>query len=332
MAATPQQLATLVQEQQTSEAAALEQHTAEVADGGAGGALAELLAVALAAWITAFGTLAAAGAGAKLVSLLTGLRANIGRASHGLGPRSARVLDAALEDAAALGARHAAVFLTRATGRRYAVPDVGVPEAAADVARTLAREVADQLELAARLLHPRMVSGRGWRGVVVGLAAARRAVSLVRQVVSWAIHRAINGGAAQTATHYGARLLWIAEPTACVRCAAYSGHISTTDGRFPGGLSMDPRSRDPQAAAIDGPPAHPRCRCRAVPWMPGWNTGPGSLPALLQDQALRQIAAGRGRPSESHAARRRAAQALLTRRGLSARVRREAAATAAGRT
>lgn len=329
--ATPEQLATLVQEQQTDEAAALEQQTAEEADGGAGAALAGLLAAALAAWIAAFGTLAAAGAGAKLISLLAGLRGDVGRASRGLGPRSARMLEAALDDAARMGARHAAGFLSRATGRRHTVPDVDVAEAAVVVARGLAREVADQLELAARILHPRMVSGRGWRGVIVGLAAARRAVSLVRQSISWAIHRAVNDGAAQTAAHYGARGLWVSEPDACVICLAYAGRLADRDGRFPGGLSMDPHSRSSTKAALEGPPAHVNCRCRLVPWMPGWDTGPGSLPDLLRDQAWRSVAAGRGRPSESRAARRRAAQALLARRGLSARVRREAAATAAGR-
>lgn len=155
---------------------------------------------------------------------------------------------------------------------------------------------------------------------------------MVRRTIAWAIHRAINGGAAQTADHYGARLLWISEPDACVICLAYAGHISTTDGHFPGGLSMDPHSRSNRAAALDGPPAHPNCRCRAVPWLPDWDTGPGSLPELLRERALVSVATGRRRPSESHAARRRAAQALLAQRGLSARVRRQATATAAGRT
>jgi hypothetical protein len=155
---------------------------------------------------------------------------------------------------------------------------------------------------------------------------------MVRQTVAWATHRAVNDGAAQTAEHYGALLLWVAEPTACVRCAAYAGHITTPGGKFPGGLSMDPRSRTATASPIEGPPLHPACRCRAVPWMPDWDTGPGTLPALLRDQALIAVASGEGRPSESRAARRRAAQALLARRGLSARVRRQAAATAASRT
>lgn len=330
--ATPQQLADLVQDQQAAEAAALEDQVAEQADDGAGAQLAALVAVALAAWVAAFGALAAAGAGAKLVSLLTDVRGRVDKASRGLGSRSQRVLERALDDAARLGARHAAGFLTRATGRHHEVPDVGVPEDAARAASALAHTVGEQLRVAARLLNPRTVSATGWRGVITGIAAARRAASLVRQTVAWVIHRAVNGGAAQTADHYGARLLWISEPDACVICLAYAGHISTQDGRFPGGLSMDPKSRSNTRAALNGPPAHINCRCRAVPWLPDWDTGPGSLPDLLREQAWLSVAAGRGRPSESRAARRRAAQALLARRNLSARVRRQAAATAAGRT
>ncbi|MGW0575126.1 hypothetical protein ACWD25_03970 [Streptomyces sp. NPDC002920] len=329
--ATPQELADLVQDQQAAEAAALEEATVEQADGGAGAGLAVLVAVVLAAWIAAFGALTAGGAGAKLVGLLAGVRADVDRASRGLDVRSQRALEGALGAAARLGARHAAGFLTRATGRQHEVPGVTVPEDAARAAATLAATVAEQLRMAARLLSPRMVSGSGWRGVLTGIGAARRAATLVRQTVAWSIHRAINDGAAQTAEHYGARLLWITEPDACVTCLAYAGHISDRDGHFPGGLSTDPHARSSTKAALEGPPAHPNCRCRAVPWMPDWGTGPGTLPALLRDQALRSVAAGRGRPSESHAARRRAAQALLARRGLSARVRREAVATAAGR-
>lgn len=330
--ATPQQLAALVQEQQAGEAAALEEQAAEQAEDGAGAELAALTTAALAAWVAAFGALAAIGAGTRLASLLASLRYDVDRASQDLGRRSQRTLTRALEPATLLGARHAAGFLTAATGRRHSVPEVGVPDDAARAAAVLADAVTEQLRLAARLLSPRAVSGSGWRGVVLGIAAARRSVSLVRQTIAWAIHRAINGGASQTAAHYGARILWVSEPDACVICLAYAGHISTVDGRFPGGLSMDPHSRSNRAAALDGPPAHPNCRCRAVPWLPGWDTGPGSLADLLRERALVSVAAGRSRPSESRAARRRAAQALLAQRGLSARVRRQAAATAAGRT
>lgn len=330
--ATPQELADLVQGAQTAEAAALEDKTAQAADGGAGAKLAALVAVVLTAWVTVFGALTAAGAGVKLAGLLAGVRGDVERASRRLPSRSQQVLEGSLEEATRLGARHAAGFLSRATSHRHDIPDVAVPEDVVRAAAALAGEAAEQLRVAARLLSPRMVSGSGWRGVLTGIGAARRAAGVVRRTVAWAVQRAVNDGAAQTADHYGALLLWVAEPTACVRCAAYAGHITAPGGKFPGGLSMDPASRTGHATSIEGPPLHPSCRCRAVPWMPDWDTGPGSLPALLRDQALTAIAVGEGRPSESRAARRRAAQALLAQRGLSARTRRQATATAAGRT
>lgn len=330
--ATPQQLATLVQEQQAEEAAELEEQTAQQADGGAGAKLAGLLAIALAAWVAAFGALAVLGAGAKLVSLLVGVRADVDRASRGLGRRAQLTLEGALEDATLLGGRHAVDFLCRASGRDHDLPDLRVSRDVAEEAGRLAATVAEQLRLAARLLSPREVSRTGWRGVVLGLAAARRAATLVRQSIAWTIHRAINDGATQVADHYGARGLWVSEPDACVICLAYAGRLTDGDGHFPGGLSMDPHSRSNRRAALDGPPAHPNCRCRLVPWMPGWDTGPGTLPDLLRDQAWRSIATGRGRSTESRAARRRAARALLAQRGLPARVRRQVTATAAGRT
>lgn len=328
MPATPQQLATLVQQQHADEAAALEQQTAEEADGGADAALAGLLAGALSGWVAAFGSLGAAGGGLKLAQLLARLRGDVDRASSGLGRRARRALEGALTDAAELGARHAVDFAHRASGRDFGVPGVDVSEAARDAARSLVDVVAAQLRLAARLLSPRTISGTGWRGVVVALAAARRAAALVRSAVAWAVHRAVNDGAAQTIQYLDARAMWVAEPDACVRCLAYAGRLADRDGRFPGGLSMDPHTRSTRHAATEGPPLHPACRCRLAPWRDGW----GALPDLLREQAWRSIATGHGRPSESHAARRRAAQALLTQRGLSAGVRRQAQATAAGRT
>ncbi|MGY6019585.1 hypothetical protein [Streptomyces spinosirectus] len=330
--ATPQQLAELVQDQQAAEAARLEETTTQQADDGAGGKLAALLAIALTAWVAAFGALTAIGAGAKLAGLLAGIRRDVDKASRDLGPRSRRTLEGVLQEATLLGAGHAVTFLKRATGRDHDLPDLHVARDVAHAAAGLEAAVLEQLRLAARLLTPRQVAASGWRGVILGLAAARRAARLVRETIAWTVHRAINDGAAQVADHHSARLLWVAEADACVICLAYAGRLSGRDGRFPGGLSMDPHSRSTRAAALDGPPAHVNCRCRAVPWPSGWDVSPGSLPDLLREDAWRSVAAGRGRPSEPVAARRRAAQALLAQRGLSARVRRQAAATAAGRT
>ncbi|MFF8482337.1 hypothetical protein [Streptomyces antibioticus] len=329
---TPQQLADLVQKRQADEARLLEDRVAHTADAGAAAKLAASVKDVLTWWINAFGSLTAAGTGARLASLLADVRARVEQATRGMPGRTQRTLDGALEEATVLGARHAAHFLTRATGRQHDTPEVAVPDEAARTVMALAGRIGEQLRSASRLLTPRMVAGSGWRGVLAGVGAARRAAGLVRQGAAWGVQRAVNDGAAQVADHYGAVLLWVAEPTACVRCAAYAGHVTAPGGKFPGGLSMDPASRSAAAAPIEGPPLHVNCRCRAVPWMPDWDTGPGTLPALLRDQALTSVAAGERRPSESRAARRRAAQDLLARRGLPARVRRQAAATAAGRT
>lgn len=278
--ATPQQLATLVQEQQAAEAAALEEQTAQQADDGAGAELAGLVAVALAAWVAAFGALAVLGVGAKLAGLLAGVRADMDRASKGMGRRAQLALEGALDEATRLGGRHAVDFLRRASGRDHDLPDLNVSRDVAEAAAHLSATVAEQMRLAARLLSPRVVSASGWRGVILGLAAARRAATLVRQTIAWVIHRAINDGAAQVADHYGARGMWVTEPDACVICLAYAGRLADRDGRFPGGLSMDPQSRTSAKASIDGPPLHPNC-------LVGSMRVSGPVGVMAVDEALR---------------------------------------------
>lgn len=332
MAAGAQQLAALVQEQQAAEAATLEEQAAQEADGGSGAALTALVTTALAGWVTTFGALTAAGAGVALTRYLTGVRRDVERASAGLETRAPAAIEQRLAEATALGARHAATFALRAGDGRLRAPETVVAQDALHAVRGLGSTVREQLRLAARLLTPREVQRSGWRGVLTGIAAARRAVILVGQTSAWAIHRAINSGSTQATTALGARGLWVAEPTACVRCAAYSGHLADRDGHFPGGLSLDPRQRAPHTAAIDGPPIHPYDRCRIVPWRDEWTPrrGPG-LPDLLREQAWRAAAAGDARPSESRTARLRAARYVSTQPGVPASVRRQAqAAFAAG--
>jgi hypothetical protein len=329
--ATPQQLAALVQHQQAAEAAALEEQTATNADGGSDAALAAVLAAATAGWVTAFGVLTAAGAGAALTAYLTKTRERIAHATADLDGRAARIISHSLDDAATLGARHAVEFAARAAGTRFPIPEVSTPREALEAARGAAAVVRAQLALSAELLSPRNVSS--WRDVISGIGAARRAITLIRQTAAWAIHRAVNAGSQQAAHALGARALWVAEPTACVRCAAYSGRLADRDGHFPGGLSLDPHQRAPHTAAIDGPPIHPFDRCRIVPWRDAW-TRPGraALPDLLREQAWRSAASGHAQPSESRAARLRAAQYVSTLSGVPAGVRRQAhAAAAAGR-
>lgn len=327
--ATAQQLADLTQQQQADEAAALEEQTAQEADGGAGAGLAAAVTAALAAWVLAFGSLAAVGAGAGLVAYLARVRRDVDRAQSGLGHRAARTVEGALVEATAMGARHATAFARLASGERLAIPDVTVAQDVRDAAKAVTDTVAQQLRLTARLLSPRNVTS--WRDVLTGLGAARRAVGMVRSAVAWCLHRAINDGATQAITALGARPLWVTEPDACAICLAYAGHLADRDGRFPGGLSMDPASRTSTRAAIDGPPRHPNCRCRLVPWRDEWASSRTGLPELLRQQALRSVATGRGRPSESRTARIRAARALAANRHTPGPLRRAAQATAAGR-
>jgi hypothetical protein len=309
--ATAQQLAELVQQQQAAEAAAYEAAVAREADGGSDAGLKTLIAEAAAGWVTAFGTLTAAGTGAPLVAVLAQVRTEALRVTAGLDRRAARALENALPGAAAMGARHVVAFSRRAGGRvSHWVPDVSVDADAINTARALAGTVREQLALTEQLLTPRATQASGWQDVLLGLGAARRAVGLVRRAVAWAVHRAVNDGSAQAIADMGARVLWVAEPDACVVCSAYAGRLADAEGRFAGGLSFDPRLRRPAAARVEGPPKHPECHCRLVPWRDEWAGGQVSLPALLRERALRSAATGTARPTESRASRLRAARTV----------------------
>lgn len=310
--ATAQQLAALVQQQQATEAADYEDAVAQDADGGAGAGLKTLLAAAVAGWVTAFGATTAVGAGAALAAFLTKVRTEALRVTAGLGRRASQVTEDALTGAAKMGARHALAFARRAGHRSPGHPSaVTVAADAIDAARALTRTVREQLALMERLLAPGAVRGSGWPGVLLGIAAARRAVSLVRSAIAWTVHRAINDGAAQAIADLGARQLWVAESDACVICSAYAGLLAGTDGLFAGGLSLDPHLRRAGAARTEGPPKHPACRCRLVPWRDEWAGNQTPLPALLRERALRSAASGTARPTESRASRLRAARTVI---------------------
>lgn len=331
--ATAEELAALTQKRQAAEAQALEDAVADDATGRTDESLSDVLKAALASWVTTFGALTAPAAGAALTAYLAQVRQATSHATTGLALRASQAAHGALAEATALGARHATEFAHTAGAALLRPPRTVPPGDAAQVARGLVESINEQLRLATRMLSPRIIRQTKWRGVVAGLAAARRALSLSRSGIAWCLHRAINDGAAQAIAAMRADRLWVAEPDACVRCLAYAGRLAFADGTFPGGLSMDPQQAQPDAAPIPGPPQHPNCRCRIVPWRDSWAPPGGStLPALLQERALRSVAAGRARPSESHAARLRAARGLLVRRDVPARARRQAqAAVAAGR-
>lgn len=307
----PQQLATLAQVEQTEAVQALEDATAAEAVGDAEGQLTELVAKTLAAWTAASAGLGGAAVSAEaLRRLLASVRAAVRRILAPLGPRAHRTIDSALTGALALGASQLDEFVRAASGRRASTPPVGGP---GRVLRAMAARVEDLVierrDRALTMLHPRRA--QTWQHILTGIGTAHGAVSAVRAHVSWVVNTAVNQGIAAGISAIGSRKMWLAEGDACTGCLAYAGRVIDVRQDFPGGLNWDPRQQR-EAERIDGPPLHPNCRCRLVPWREEWGRDGRPLPDLLHDQAVDAVARGRGRPTESRAARVRAAQALLT--------------------
>lgn len=310
MSATLEDLAALVQEQQGDEVAAYDQQVQDAAVGDADEHMGGVLAAAAALWAAAFGSTTAAGVGAGLVGLLRTVAERIGTALDGLGDRARQAVLDALPGALKLGSDHGRQFAA-AAGKRTAssARNAGrVPPALRREARRLGEAVSEQLARAHLLLD---AGPDRFSGVAAAVQVARAAVSRVRAAVSWLVQRTITAGTDAEAQRLGVSRVWVAELDACVRCAAYSGQVAKPGEDFEGGRSFDPRQRDPSAPPVDGPPLHPHCRCRTVPWSPSWRDLGRSLPKHLEKQAAVSVAEGLALPSESGAARIRAARALL---------------------
>lgn len=189
-------------------------------------------------------------------------------------------------------------------------------QAAVREAARLEEMVREQLNRSRHLLS---TGESRFPSVAAALQVARTAVSRVRSAVAWLVHQEAARGAGAVAEQLGLGRLWVAEVDACARCAAYSGEIAAPGEDFEGGRSFDPRQRGYGPATVTGVPLHPRCRCQTMPWNPQW---PSALPGLLRRRAAEHVAAGDALPSESGAARVRAAAAVLASgRALPSRVR-----------
>jgi hypothetical protein len=133
----------------------------------------------------------------------------------------------------------------------------------------------------------------------------------VRAHIAWVVNIAVHEGLDAVVQATAPLRVWVAEADACAVCLAYTGRVVKTDEPFPGGLSWDPKQRRTNAPAVDGPPKHPHCRCRVVPWSDSWKADGIPFPEALRREAERAIGYGRARPSESRAVRLRAARELL---------------------
>lgn len=154
--------------------------------------------------------------------------------------------------------------------------------------------------------------------VVKALALASRAATYTDQAASGLVHDAARSGMDQVALAGGWSQILQGERSACLRCTSLQGAIADPpDFVFKPlilGPWLAPGDRDGVTLLIHN---HCRCRGRLVrrddPRVSG--SGLGSLANVLQREARRSIVLGIALPSESQAARQRAAQSLLARRG-----------------
>jgi hypothetical protein len=153
----------------------------------------------------------------------------------------------------------------------------------------------EELTAARKLLRQTHV--QTFDDVMLVLARAARATSRAEATTRWVTNRAINTGSAVVSRAIGAREMWVPERGACLTCLAYAGEINNERGMFPAGLTFGETST--VEVEIDGPPAHPNCRCRKVPWLgskPG--VGPVEAPDALKREAEREVLRGTAQASE----------------------------------
>lgn len=154
--------------------------------------------------------------------------------------------------------------------------------------------------------------------VVKAFAFASRAVTYTDQSVSGLVHDAARSGMDQVALADGWSQILQGERNACLRCTSLQGAIADPpDFVFKPlilGPWLAPGDRDGVTLLI-----HDHCRCRGRlvrrTDLRVSGSGLGSLTNVLQREARRSIVLGIALPSESQAARQRAAQSLLARRG-----------------
>jgi hypothetical protein len=301
----------LVQDEHTGEVIDLETELGAQALRGADRAFEELIRRVLTAWTNAFGGPdRPAVAGDALRRIIAAARSGARLLLDGLADRAPAALTGGLGPALAMGVRQGSEFVKAASGRRRREPNMPtVSQILKDQAARIRDMVVERRDRALHLLHSDRVTR--WSHLLAGLGAARAALPAIRAHIAWVVNTAVHEGLDAVVRATAPLRLWVAEADACVRCLAYTGRVVKADEPFPGGLSWDPRQRRIGADPVDNPPLHPNCRCRAVPWNNAWTASGIPFPEALRREAERAIGYGRARPSESTAARVRAARELL---------------------
>lgn len=123
-------------------------------------------------------------------------------------------------------------------------------------------------------------------GVLGVLGPLGASVNAMKGAASYAVNAAANEALASAAEQADEKVVFIAERDACVDCITRGGDTG-------------------EAALTDPPPLHPWCRCEL-----GTYDDP-AVPLAMKRESVRSVLRGFSLPSESNAARLRAAQQML---------------------
>lgn len=249
-------------------------------------ALADAQAAAGTRWIHASGPGRNTPVGDALQQLIDYVRQLLRNAFADKGKQAQRAAEMAAFNAAQLGSRQA-LAIAAAMGQHPQAPVPVEPGMEAQKATEAIPSAVEQEQgHALALLTTTGLTALGLAGLNSVFQRARRAVGRIATGMAVAITSAVSHAASLVARALGSdiRLLWVAEPDACAACRAYAGLHIKPGGKFPGGLSLDPR-RTVFDTAISGPPRHIHCRCALIPWSPNWPLNGPPLPAILRQRA-----------------------------------------------
>lgn len=218
-------------------------------------------------------------------------------------PALVQALLEAARDAIGLGIAQAVRQLRHRPDMLPAV-EPAIADAIARMRELLEHDVAAAIQLGSTLGY------RRYSDVLAAAGKANRPTSRTEATARWVANRGVAAGATQVTDTVGAAKLWIAERDACLTCLAYSGQVAPAGADFPAGLTFGDYST--VKVPLDGPPAHPNCRCRVIPWLGSYEgVGPVEMPEALRREARRSVVKGSSEYA-SRPARLRAAQRLIT--------------------
>lgn len=312
MASRDEEVARLIQGPHTDAIQRIEDQAIDAAVGGLDDEFTQAARDTTALWTRMFGGPRADAGDDKLLDrILAAVRQAIARLFKGLGQRSSRALEGALNPAVALGVAQGAQVLSMLTGRRARGHEARPSRALRRAARGLPGLADEQQRSALALLKAKLIRRLGLTGALAAVGRARGVIGRIKAAITRTVNEAVNEGITEQIRRAGAQKMWVSERDSCVTCAAYAGLVVDVDADFPGGLSWDPTQRG-RTEPVKTPPRHPNCRCRVAAWKDEWaQPGVPSMPEALRREAWRSIARGWSLPTESNAARIRAARELL---------------------